>query len=91
MSLHVEKEKGKIVWFLLRIKCSKQCRRDFFRALSAPGKVRSLYFEVSEHQERNGCCFWRLRDTDRMVRLSSIGCKLRRNSEPMYLGKIEKS
>ena len=91
MSLDVKKEKGKIVWFLLRIKNSKQCRHEFFRALNASGKVRLLYFEVSEHQERNGCCFWRLRDTDRVVRLGSIGCKLRRNLEPMYLGKMDKN
>ena len=46
MSLDVKKEKAKIVCFLLRIKCSKQCKREFFRALNASGKVCPLYFEV---------------------------------------------
>ena len=46
MSLDVKKEKAKIVCFLLRIKCSKQCKREFFRALKESGKVRPLYFEV---------------------------------------------
>ena len=85
MSLDVKKEKAKIVCFLLRIKCSKQCRREFFRALNASGKVHPLYFQVSEHQERNSCWFWRLKDTDRVLRLGSICCKWRKKSEPMYL------
>ena len=55
MSLDVKKQKAKILWFLLRIKCSKQCRSELFRAVNGSEKVRPLYLEVSKHQERNSC------------------------------------
>ena len=84
MSLDVKKQKEKIVCLLLRIKCSNQCRFEFFRALNASEKVRQLYSEVSKHQEKNRCWFWRLKDTNNVLRIGSIGRKLWINSEPMY-------
>ena len=52
MNFVIKKQKAKNDLLFLRINCSKQCTRDFFRDWNASSKVRLIYLEALKQHKK---------------------------------------
>ena len=68
-------------WFILRLKCHKQCARILFRGWKSTSNEQLRYLEVLKHQERlndlmkgtrHGCKGWKTLDKVNPIYIEGI-------------------